>query len=96
LKINLTKLSITKLECNQMEIKDLKKLLESAEVEITFKSLKSGRTITEKCSLNKNLIPEGYSFNQSGDSDSILCYLTEKKRWEDIKNSTIIKYEVSK
>ena len=79
-----------------MEIKDLKKLLESAEVEITFKSLKSGRTITEKCSLSKNLIPEGYTFNQSGESDSILCYLTEKKRWEDIKNSTIIKYEDSK
>ena len=78
-----------------MEIKDLKKLLESAEVKITFKSLKSGRVITEKCSLNKNLIPEGYSFNQSGESDSVLCYLTEKKRWEDIKNSTIIKYEVS-
>jgi hypothetical protein len=79
-----------------MEMKDLKTLLESSEVEITFKSLKSGRTITEKCSLNKNLIPEGYSFKQSGDSDSILCYLTEKKRWEDIKNSTIIEYEVSK
>tara|TARA_Y100000746_G_scaffold173903_1_gene151308 strand:- start:101 stop:340 length:240 start_codon:yes stop_codon:yes gene_type:complete len=79
-----------------MEMKDLKTLLESSEVEITFKSLKSGRTITEKCSLNKNLIPEGYSFNQSGESDSILCYLTEKKRWEDIKNSTIIEYRVSK
>ena len=79
-----------------MEIKDLKKLLESAEVKITFKSLKSGRVITEKCSLYKNFIPEGYSFNQSGESDSVLCYLTEKKRWEDIKNSTIIKYEVSK
>ena len=79
-----------------MEIKDLKKLLESAEVEITFKSLKSGRTITEKCSLNNNFIPEGYSFKQSGESDSILCYLTEKKRWEDIKNSTIIEYRVSK
>ena len=77
-------------------MKDLKTLLESSEVEITFKSLKSGRTITEKCSLNKNLIPEGYSFKQSGESDSILCYLTEKKRWEDIKNSTIIEYEVSK
>ena len=63
-----------------MEIKDLKKLLESTEVEITFKSLKSGRTITEKCSLNKKLIPEGYSFNQSGESDSILCYLTEIKK----------------
>ena len=79
-----------------MEIKHHKNLLESTEVAITFQSLKSGRTITEKCSLNKNLIPEGYSFNQSGESDSILCYLTEKKRWEDIKNSTIIKYEVSK
>tara|TARA_B100000886_G_scaffold313722_1_gene250548 strand:+ start:384 stop:617 length:234 start_codon:yes stop_codon:yes gene_type:complete len=77
-------------------MKDLKTLLESSEVEITFKSLKSGRTITEKCSLNKNLIPEGYSFKQSGESDSILCYLTEKKRWEDIKNSTIIEYRVSK
>ena len=96
MKINLTKLSFAKLECLQMEIKDLKKLLASAEVEITFKSLKSGRTITEKCSLNKNLIPEGYSFNQSGESDSILCYLTEKKRWEDIENSTIIEYRVSK
>ena len=79
----------------KMEPKDLKKLLESAKVEITFKSLKSGRTITEKCSLKKELIPVGYSFNQSGESDSILCYLTEKKRWEDIKNSTIIKYEIS-
>tara|TARA_Y200000002_G_scaffold68256_1_gene53119 strand:- start:87 stop:326 length:240 start_codon:yes stop_codon:yes gene_type:complete len=79
-----------------MEMKDLKTLLESSEVEITFKSLKSGRTITEKCSLNKNLIPEGYSFKQSGESDSILCYLTEKKRWEDIENSTIIEYRVSK
>ena len=79
-----------------MEINNLKKLLVSAEVIITFKSLKSGRTITEKCSLNKNLIPEGYSFNQSGESDSILCYLTEKNRWEDIKNSTIIKFEVLK
>ena len=77
-------------------MKDLKTLLESSEVEITFKSLKSGRTIIEKCSLNKNLIPEGYSFKQSGESDSILCYLTEKKRWEDIKNSTIIEYRVSK
>ena len=96
MKINLTKISFAKLECLQMEIKDLKKLLESTEVAITFQSLKSGRTITEKCSLNKKLIPEGYSFNQSGESDSILCYLTEKKRWEDIKNSTIIKYEVSK
>ena len=79
----------------KMESKDLKKLLESAEVEITFKSLKSGRIITEKCSLKKELIPVEYSFNQSGESDSILCYLTEKKRWEDIKNSTIIKYEIS-
>ena len=96
MKINLTKFSFAKLECLQMEINNLKKLLVSAEVIITFKSLKSGRTITEKCSLNKNLIPEGYSFNQSGESDSILCYLTEKKRWEDIKNSTIIKFEVLK
>ena len=79
----------------KMESKDLKKLLQSAEVEITFKSLKSGRIITEKCSLKKELIPAGYSFNQSGESDSILCYLTEKKKWEDIKNSTIIKYEIS-
>ena len=73
----------------KMKSKDLKKLLKNAEVEITFKSLKSGRTITEKCSLNKDLIPEGYSFNQSGESDSILCYMTEKKRWEDIRNSTM-------
>ena len=96
MKINFTQPSFAELECLKMEIKDLKKLLESSEVEITFKSLKSGRVITEKCSLDINLIPEGYSFNQSGESDSILCYLTEKKRWEDIKNSTIIKYEVSK
>ena len=96
MKINLTKISFAKLECLQMKIKDLKKLLESTKVEITFKSLKSGRVITEKCSLNKNLIPEGYSFNQSGESDSILCYLTEKKRWEDIKNRTIIEFEVLK
>ena len=96
MKINLTKISLATLECIEMEIKDLKKLLESTEVKITFKSLKSGRVISEKCSLNKNLIPEGYSFNQSGESDSMLCYLTEKKRWEDIKNSTIINYEVSK
>ena len=80
MKINLTKLSFTELECLPMETKDLKQLLESKEVEITYKSLKSGRTITEKCSLCKELIPEGYSFNQSTESDSILCYLTKKKR----------------
>ena len=37
-----------------MEIKDLKKLLESAEVEITFKSLKSGRTIMKNAENARN------------------------------------------
>ena len=66
--------------------------LEKGEVEITFKSLKSGRNITEKCTLNKNLTPKGFSIKQSLEAESILCYLTEKKRWEDIRKETIVSY----
>ena len=66
--------------------------LEKGEVEITFKSLKSGRNITEKCSLNENLTPKGFSIKQSLEAESILCYLTEKKRWEDIRKETIVSY----
>jgi hypothetical protein len=66
--------------------------LEKGEVEITFKSLKSGRNITEKCTLNENLTPKGFSIKQSLEAESILCYLTEKKRWEDIRKETIVSY----
>ena len=66
--------------------------LEKGEVEITFKSLKSGRNITEKCTLNENLTPKGFSIRQSLEAESILCYLTEKKRWEDIRKETIVSY----
>lgn len=66
--------------------------LEKGEVEITFKSLKSGRNITEKCTLNENLTPKGFSIKQSLEAESILCYLTEKKRWEDIRKDTIVSY----
>lgn len=66
--------------------------LEKGEVEITFKSLKSDRNITEKCTLNENLTPKGFSIKQSLEAESILCYLTEKKRWEDIRKETIVSY----
>ena len=66
--------------------------LEKGEIEITFKSLKSGRNITEKCTLNENLTPKGFSIKQSLEAESILCYLTEKKRWEDIRKETIVSY----
>ena len=66
--------------------------LEKGEVQITFKSLKSGRNITEKCTLNENLTPKGFSIKQSLEAESILCYLTEKKRWEDIRKETIVSY----
>jgi len=66
--------------------------LEKGEVEITFKSLKSGRNITEKCTLNESLTPKGFSIKQSLEAESILCYLTEKKRWEDIRKETIVSY----
>ena len=66
--------------------------LEKGEVEITFKSLKSDRNITEKCTLNENLTPKGFSIKQSLEAESILCYLTEKKRWEDIRKDTIVSY----
>jgi len=66
--------------------------LEKGELEITFKSLKSGRNITEKCTLNENLTPKGFSIKQSLEAESILCYLTEKKRWEDIRKETIVSY----
>ena len=66
--------------------------LEKGEVEITFKSLKSGRDITEKCTLNENLTPKGFSIKQSSEAESILCYLTEKKRWEDIRKETIVSH----
>ena len=66
--------------------------LEKGEVEITFKSLKSDRNITEKCTLNENLTPKGFSIKRSLEAESILCYLTEKKRWEDIRKETIVSY----
>ena len=66
--------------------------LKKGEVEITFKSLKSDRNITEKCTLNENLTPKGFSIKQSLEAESILCYLTEKKRWEDIRKETIVSY----
>jgi len=66
--------------------------LEKGEIEITFKSLKSHRNITEKCTLNENLTPKGFSIKQSLEAESILCYLTEKKRWEDIRKETIVSY----
>ena len=66
--------------------------LEKGEIEITFKSLKSGRIITEKCTLNKNLTPKGFSIKQSLEAESILCYLTKKKRWEDIRKETIVSH----
>ena len=66
--------------------------LEKGEIEITFKSLKSGRNITEKCTLNKNLTPKGFSIKQSLEAESILCYLTKKKRWEDIRKETIVSH----
>ena len=62
-------------------------------VEITFKSLKSGRQIKEICSLHPSEIPNDFSFKQSSDSESILCYLVEKKRWEDINKKTIVSYK---
>ena len=66
--------------------------LEKGEIEITFKSLKSGRNITEKCTLNQNLTPKGFSIKQSLEAESILCYLTKKKRWEDIRKETIVSH----
>ena len=66
--------------------------LEKGEIEITFKSLKSGRNITEKCTLNKNLTPKGFSIKQSLEAESILCYLTKKKRREDIRKETIVSH----
>ena len=66
--------------------------LEKGEIEITFKSLKSGRNITEKCTLNENLTPKGFSIKQSLEAESILCYLTKKKRWEDIRKETIVSH----
>ena len=47
--------------------------LKNGKVEITFKSLKSGRQIKEICSLHPSEIPNDFSFKQSGDSESILC-----------------------
>lgn len=67
--------------------------LKNGKVEITFKSLKSGRQIKEICSLNPSEIPNDFSFKQSSDSESILCYLVEKKRWEDINKKTIVSYK---
>ena len=67
--------------------------LKNGKVEITFKSLKSGGQIKEICSLHPSEIPNDFSFKQSSDSESILCYLVEKKRWEDINKKTIVSYK---
>jgi len=67
--------------------------LKTGIVEITFKSLKSEREITEKCTLLSSQIPNNFSVKQSNDSDSILCYLVDQKRWEDINRKTIISFK---
>ena len=45
------------------------KKLKTDIVEITFKSLKSQREITEKCTLLPSEIPNNFSVKQSNDSD---------------------------
>ena len=69
------------------------KKLKTDIVEITFKSLKSQREITEKCTLLPSEIPNNFSVKQSNDYDSILCYLVDQKRWEDINRKTIISFK---
>jgi|TARA_B100000085_G_C18237699_1_gene388603 hypothetical protein len=72
---------------------DLYDLLNEGKVEIKFKSLRSQREIVGICTLNDRMIPNNIEINQSKDSESILCFLLNELRWEDINKKTIIEYK---
>ena len=69
-------------------------MLSNHTVEITFTSLSSGREISANATLKEDLIPSHFNFKQSKDAESVLCYLTNEKRWEDINKKSIVTYKI--
>ena len=69
-------------------------MLSNHTVEITFTSLSSGREISANATLKEDLIPSHFNVNQSKDAESVLCYLTNEKRWEDINKKSIVAYKI--
>jgi len=60
------------------------------EVDITFKSLNSGKEITKTFTLNTC-----FKVPQNPKSDKIVGYNPIAKEWEDIHKSTIIEWKVA-
>jgi len=75
-----------------IKFNEIKKVLENNIVKITFTSLVSGEEKTALCTLNSTYYSN--RVNQS-ESDRILVYRLDCKRWEDFQLNTIIKYEVA-
>ena len=70
---------------------ELKGLLKSNIVDITFKSLVSSKEYTIPCTLMDEYTNS--RINQS-DSDSIVCFRLDEDRWEDININSIVSYKV--
>ena len=70
---------------------ELKELLKSEVVDITFVSLVSNKEYTIPCTLKESLTNS--RVNQSV-SDSIVCFRLDQDRWEDINMNSIVSYEV--
>tara|TARA_S200000501_G_scaffold165805_1_gene156234 strand:+ start:252 stop:497 length:246 start_codon:yes stop_codon:yes gene_type:complete len=66
----------------------LKTLSQSSRVEIVFESLTSNKTHKGTYTLrNKGMVK-----NQSNDSDTIVAWDVENKKWQDIRVSTITQF----
>ena len=66
----------------------LKTLAQSSRVEIVFESLTSNKTHKGIYTLrNKGMVK-----NQSNDSDTIVAWDVENKKWQDIRVSTITQF----
>jgi len=70
----------------------LRQVLSEGIVEISFVSLKSGKTRCREYTLNDALMSiPNHVHKQHG--DKILCYDVEFKRWDDIQVDTIESYK---
>ena len=81
------------LENNMVDIEKLKKMLEKNIVEITFESLKSGKTHSREYTLSQDYLPlPNHISRQSG--DRLIVWDVEFQKWEDILLTTIIDWKL--
>ena len=77
-----------------MIVNKLLETLKVAEVKISFRSLNSGKNITAPCTLREDRIPNHFHINQDPNSEKIIVWRGDTKKWEDIEVSSIIHWTV--